>query len=86
MSKEKHFKIYDGEEPIKLIEFLNNGTINFANDEVKMTFEAGVKYAQNKINNGVLDDLIKCRCIHEFNERFPSELINKKCNDCGGVL
>ena len=53
MSKEKHFKIYDGEEPVKLIEFLNNGTINFANDEVKMIFEAGMKH----VNNGVLDEV-----------------------------
>tara|TARA_R110000803_G_scaffold53291_1_gene109302 strand:- start:449 stop:634 length:186 start_codon:yes stop_codon:yes gene_type:complete len=30
--------------------------------------------------------VIKCRCIHEIEERFPSELINKKCNDFGGVL
>ena len=55
MSKEKHFKIYDGDEPVKLIEFLNNGTINFANDEVKMIFEAGMKH----VNNSVLDDVSK---------------------------
>jgi len=59
MSKEKHFKIYDRQEPIKLIEFLNDGTINFANDEVKMIFEEGVKHAQSKVNNSVLDDVSK---------------------------
>lgn len=58
MSKEKHFKIYDSQEPVKLIEFLNDGTINFANDEVKMIFEAGLKHAQSKINNGVLDGVM----------------------------
>lgn len=58
MSKEKHFKIYDGQEPVKLIEFLDDGTINFANDEIKMIFEAGVKHAQSKVNNSVLDDVM----------------------------
>ena len=58
MSKEKHFKIYDGQEPVKLIEFLDDGTINFANDEIKMIFEAGVKHAQSKANNSVLDDVM----------------------------
>ena len=24
--------------------------------------------------------VMKCRCIHEIHERFPSELINKKWN------
>jgi len=34
----------------------------------------------------VLDDVIKCLCNHHVEDRFPSELINKKCDDCGGVL
>ena len=38
------------------------------------------------VNELPLNDVIKCRCIHDINERFPSELINKKCDDCNGVL
>jgi len=34
----------------------------------------------------VLHNVIKCQCGHLLDERFPSELINKKCGDCGGVL
>ena len=77
MSKEKHFKIYDGQEPIKLIEFLNDGTINFANDEVKMIFKAGVKHAQSKVNNSVLDDVSNCPNCGSTNR------INVLCKDCG---
>ena len=38
------------------------------------------------VNSLNLNPVIKCQCGHLLDERFPSELINKKCGDCGGCL
>ena len=37
-------------------------------------------------NNFVSDDVIKCQCNHKIEDRFPTELLMKECEDCNGVL
>ena len=37
-------------------------------------------------NNVVLNDVIKCQCNHKIEDRFPTELLMKECEDCNGVL
>ena len=52
----------------------------------KRAFDEGVKYGKRKVNDVVLDDVIKCQCNHKIEDRFPTELIMKECEDCNGVL
>ena len=52
----------------------------------KAFFEMSAKAISKSLNKLNLQPVIKCQCEHLLDERFPSELINKKCNDCGGVL
>ena len=40
------------------------------------------EYAQSKVNNGVLDAVIKCDCKLERHERAKMELDYNKCMDC----
>ena len=40
------------------------------------------QYHQSKVNNVVLDDVIKCDCKLEKNERAKMELDYNKCMDC----
>ena len=44
------------------------------------------QYHQSQVNNVVLDDVIKCQCNHKIEDRFPTELLMKECEDCNGVL
>ena len=44
------------------------------------------QYHQSKVNNVVSDDVIKCQCNHKIEDRFPTELLMKECEDCNGVL
>tara|TARA_R110000764_G_scaffold39905_1_gene89197 strand:+ start:2216 stop:2464 length:249 start_codon:yes stop_codon:yes gene_type:complete len=39
-----------------------------------------------EVDNVVSDAVIKCLCNHPLKDLFPSELMSKKCDDCGGVL
>ena len=41
---------------------------------------------ENKVNDVVLDAVIKCQCNHKIEDRFPTELLMKECEDCNGVL
>ena len=43
-------------------------------------------YEEQLKSNSFLDYVIKCLCNHPLKDRFPSELMSKKCDDCGGVL
>ncbi len=40
------------------------------------------QYHQSKVNNVVLDDVIKCDCKLEKHERAKMELDYNKCMDC----
>lgn len=40
------------------------------------------QYHQSKVNNSVLDDVIKCDCKLEKHERAKMELDYNKCMDC----
>lgn len=40
------------------------------------------QYHQSKVNNGVLDNVIKCDCELERHERAKMELDYNKCMDC----
>ena len=40
------------------------------------------QYHQSKVNNVVLDDVIKCDCELERHERAKMELDYNKCMDC----
>lgn len=58
-------------------------------DEIlERIFSDSIEFDRNKACEELLNlfPVIKCQCIIEVNERFPSELINKKCDNCDGVL
>tara|TARA_R100000544_G_scaffold36962_2_gene26550 strand:- start:652 stop:900 length:249 start_codon:yes stop_codon:yes gene_type:complete len=40
------------------------------------------QYHESKVNNSVLDDVIKCDCKLEKHERAKMELYYNKCMDC----
>ena len=40
------------------------------------------QYHESKVNNSVLDDVIKCDCKLEKHERAKMELDYNKCMDC----
>ena len=48
----------------------------------KGVIEAMEQYHQSKVNNVVLDDVIKCDCKLERHERAKMELDYNKCMDC----
>ena len=64
----------------------------FENESESILFDAYleqqkyIEYLESKVNNGVLDDVIKCQCNHKIEDRFPTELLMKECEDCNGVL
>ena len=41
---------------------------------------------EEAVNDVALDDVIKCQCNHKIEDRFPTELLMKECEDCNGVL
>lgn len=44
------------------------------------------KEALEEVNDFILPDVIKCQCNHKIEDRFPTELLMKECEDCNGVL
>lgn len=44
--------------------------------------EKYIKHLENKVNNVVSDDVIKCDCKLERHERAKMELDYNKCMDC----
>mgnify|MGYP003631449564 CR=1 FL=1 len=52
----------------------------------KDVIEVMEQYHQSQVNNVVSDAVIKCLCNHPLKDLFPSELMSRKCDDCGGVL
>jgi len=75
------------EDKIKDIMKGMEGIGGLLTDEMYLAeFEFRLSALKQVENNVVLDDVIKCLCNHSIEERFPRELINKKCDDCDGVL
>ena len=59
---------------------------DFDNYVGKLSKRASKVISELEVNNVVSDDVIKCQCNHKIEDRFPTELLMKECEDCNGVL
>ena len=51
----------------------DDGYTRINNPHFDLIFEEAFKAGMNRVNNGVLDDVIKCQCNHKIEDRFPTE-------------
>ena len=60
---------------------INTVTMELKIKHILMRFNHEDNYSLEDATKELLNlfPVIKCQCIHEIEERFPSELINKKC-------
>jgi hypothetical protein len=68
----------------RLVELNKEITYKFGTEayDIRCKLYDIIQDGRKKVNNGVLDDVIKCDCELERHERAKMELDYNKCMDC----